>query len=63
MFKKTVELLRRGVDLVRRMQHIGNMKNVWIIFDHVKRLHDWTTMSPMACLQQQALQGIIYSML
>jgi hypothetical protein len=33
-----------GVSLVRRMQPGGDLENAWIMFDHVKRVKDWTTM-------------------
>ena len=44
MFKMSVNLAGSGVDLVRRMQHSGDMENSWIMFDHVKRLHNSTMM-------------------
>jgi hypothetical protein len=34
-----------GVDLVRRMQHGGDLQNAWVMFDHVKRVKYWTTMA------------------
>ena len=34
-----------GVDLVKRMQHKGDLQNAWMMFDHVKRVKDWTTMA------------------
>jgi hypothetical protein len=39
------EGLGSGVDLVRRMQPGGNLQNAWMMFDHVKRVKDWTTMA------------------
>jgi hypothetical protein len=33
-----------GVSLVRRMQPGGDLENEWVMFDHVKRVKDWTTM-------------------
>jgi hypothetical protein len=33
-----------GVSLVRRMQLGGDLENEWVMFDHVKRVKDWTTM-------------------
>jgi hypothetical protein len=34
-----------GVDLVRRMQPSGDLQNCWLMFDHVKRVQEWTTMA------------------
>ena len=34
-----------GVDLVSRMQAGGDLENAWIMFDHVKRVKDWSTMA------------------
>ena len=34
-----------GVDLVRRMQPGKDLKHAWIMFDHVKRVTNWTTMA------------------
>jgi hypothetical protein len=45
VFKMSVDLPRNGVELVKRMQVGGDMKNSWIMLDHVKRLKDWTTMA------------------
>jgi hypothetical protein len=45
VFKMSVDLAGSGVDLVKRMQCGGDMENSWIMFDHVKRLQDWTTMA------------------
>jgi hypothetical protein len=36
---------RSGVDLVNRMQPGGDLEHAWIIFDHVKRVKNWTTMA------------------
>jgi hypothetical protein len=33
-----------GVDLVKRMQPGGDLENAWLMFDHVKRVQEWTTM-------------------
>jgi hypothetical protein len=33
-----------GVDLVKRMQPGGDLENTWLMFDHVKRVKEWTTM-------------------
>ena len=45
VFKMYVDLPASGVELVKKMQVGGDMENSWIIFDHVKRLKDWTTMT------------------
>ncbi len=34
-----------GVNLVTRMQPSGDLQNVWIMFDHVKRVVGWTIMA------------------
>jgi hypothetical protein len=34
-----------GVDLVNWMQPGGDLEHAWIIFDHVKRVKNWTTMA------------------
>ena len=34
-----------GVDLVKRMQPNGDLENAWLMFDHVKRVKQWTTMA------------------
>ena len=34
-----------GVDVIRRMQVGGDLQNAWMMFDHVKRVKDWTTMA------------------
>jgi hypothetical protein len=33
---------RNGVELVKRMTK-GDLKTSWVMFDHIKRIHDWTT--------------------
>lgn len=40
LFKMYVDLLGRGVELVKRMHIGGDMKNLWIMFGHVKHLKD-----------------------
>ena len=45
MFKMLTEGPGSGVDLVRRMQPPGDLHNAWLMFDHVKRVKDWTTMA------------------
>jgi hypothetical protein len=42
VFKMSVDLPGTGVELVKRMQVGGDMENSWIMFDHVKRLKDWS---------------------
>jgi hypothetical protein len=32
-----------GMSLVYKIQHGGDLENKWIMFDHVKRVKDWTT--------------------
>ena len=34
-----------GVDLVKRMQAGGDLQCAWMMFDHVKRVKEWTTMA------------------
>ena len=45
IFKMLTEGPGSGVDLVRRMQPPGDLQNAWLMFDHVKRVKDWTTMA------------------
>jgi hypothetical protein len=45
VFKILVDGPGSGVDLVKRMQPGGDLKNAWLIFDHVKRVQEWTTMA------------------
>ena len=33
------------VDLVRQMQPSGDLEHAWIMFDHVKHVTNWTTMT------------------
>jgi hypothetical protein len=44
LFKMSEVGPNNGVDLVKRMQPSGDLQDVWIIFDHVKRVKKWTTM-------------------
>lgn len=39
-----------GVDLVKHVHVRGDMKNLWIMFDHVKCLKDWTTEVYTMCM-------------
>ena len=32
-----------GVDIVRRMQPGGDLEYEWVMYDHLKRMEDWTT--------------------
>ena len=43
----SMNLPRSGVDLVKHMHAGGDIENLWTMFDHVKRLKDWTI---LACL-------------
>jgi hypothetical protein len=45
VFKMLVDGLRSGVDLVKRMQSGGDLDNAWLMFDHIKRVQEWTTMA------------------
>ena len=45
VFKMSVDRPGSGVDLVKRMQPGGDLQDCWIMFDHVKRVADWTTMA------------------
>ena len=45
VFKMLTEGPGSGVDLMRRMQVGGDLQNAWMMFDHVKRVKDWTTMA------------------
>lgn len=40
-----VDLPGSGVDLVKRMHVGGDMENLWIMFDRIKLLKDWTTLA------------------
>lgn len=33
-----------GVNLVKRMQRGGDLEDIWVMFDHYKRVKHWTTM-------------------
>jgi hypothetical protein len=45
VFKMFVDLTGSSMKLVKRMQDGGDMENSCIMFDHIKRLKDWTTMT------------------
>jgi hypothetical protein len=44
LFKMSTCSQGSGVSLVKRMQPGGDLENEWVMFDHVKRVKDWTTM-------------------
>ena len=44
LFKMSTAGGGSGVDLVKRMQPGGDLGGAWIMFDHVKRVKDWTTL-------------------
>jgi hypothetical protein len=35
---------RSGVDLVKKMIKKDELNTSFVMFDHIKRVHDWTTM-------------------
>jgi hypothetical protein len=43
LFKMSTHGFGSGVELVRRMIE-GDLITSWVMFDHVKRVHHWTTM-------------------
>ena len=45
VFKMSVDRPGSGVDLVKRMQPGNDLQDCWLMFDHVKRVKDWTTMA------------------
>lgn len=45
MFKMSTKGEGSGVSLVKRMQKGGDLGNCFLMFDHVKRVKDWTTMA------------------
>jgi hypothetical protein len=45
VFKMSVDCPSSGVDLVKRMQVGEDLEHCWLIFDHVKRVAEWTTMA------------------
>jgi len=45
IFKMLTEGLGSEVDLVKRMQPEGDMENAWMMFDHVRRVKEWSTMA------------------
>ena len=44
ILKMFVDLLGSGVDFVKHIQIGGYMENLWIMFNQVKCLKDWTTL-------------------
>ena len=45
VFKMSIDCSGSGVDLVKRMQPERDLQDCWIMFDHVKRMENWTTMA------------------
>jgi hypothetical protein len=45
MFTMLLYGVASGVDLVRHMQPKGDLQNCWLMFDHVKHVHEWITMA------------------
>ena len=45
VYKMFVDLPGSGVKLVKKMKVGGDMDNSWIMFDHIKRLKNWTTIA------------------
>ena len=44
-FKMSNTRPRPGVDLVKHMQSGGSLEWAWMIFDHAKRVKDWTVLA------------------
>ncbi len=45
IFKMSLNNYGNNVGLVRWMQPCGDLKNAWIIFDHVKHVIGWTVVA------------------
>jgi hypothetical protein len=45
LFKMLFYGSTNGVDLVRHMQPSGDLQNCCLMFDHVERVQEWTTMA------------------
>jgi hypothetical protein len=45
VFKMSKVGLGSGADLVKRVQPGEDLENAWMMFDHVKRVRQWTTMA------------------
>jgi hypothetical protein len=45
VFKMLIDGFGSGVDIDKRMQPRGDLENAWLMFDHVKRVKEWTTMA------------------
>jgi hypothetical protein len=45
VFKMLVDGPGSGVDLIKRIQPGRDLENAWLMFDHVKRVQEWTTMA------------------
>jgi hypothetical protein len=45
IFKMSINGVGSGVNLVTQMLPSRDLQNAWIMFDHVKRVVGWTTMT------------------
>lgn len=45
LFKMSSGSLGSRMNLVRRMQHGGDLQDVWLMFDHTYRVKCWTTVA------------------
>jgi hypothetical protein len=45
LFKMLEDEPGSSVDLIKHMQPGGDLENMWMMFDHVKRVQAWTTMA------------------
>ncbi len=45
IFKMSINGVKNGVSFITQMQPTRDLQNVWIMFDHVKRVVGWTTMA------------------
>ena len=62
-------------DLVKRIQVEENMKNSWIMFNHIKHMKDWTTLAchvydskcckvlTITCCDMQSVDGATQTLL
>ncbi len=44
IFKMSINVVGTKVNLITQIQPIGDLQNVWVMFDHVKCVVGWTTM-------------------
>jgi hypothetical protein len=49
LFKMSTHGLGSGVELVKIMTK-RNLKTYWVMFNHIKRVYDWTTMGHMCII-------------